>query len=568
MPPSDADDLEVRARSRVGTVLDQKYHLERLLGVGGMAAVYEARHRNGARAAVKLLHPDIARDEEVRARFLHEGKAANRVEHPGAVRVLDDDTVQSGEDQGTTYLVMELLDGESVFARARRSGSVLPEAEVLSIADEVLAVLEAAHARGIIHRDLKPDNLFLVKGDDGRERVKVLDFGIARIADASRKTNVGTTLGTPSYMAPEQARGQRDEIDGRTDLFALGATMFRLLTGRRVHDAPSSAEVLAMMATAPAQPIRMVSEHVRAEVAAIVDRALRFERSARYPDAAAMRADVRAAREGAPLPSGSLPADTVGPSFAFAAGSDVTMAPAEEPATVAARAEEPPTLAAPLQVSASPAARSEVLTVPVVPSPAAQVELPKTRSHAVLAPIENSLVGRRAGSTPALPPSESIAPAPLAAAPVPAAASSRKPLVFAIGALALLALTAITAFALLADTPKGHAHADDELTHEPASADKPDEPSEPAAPAASSEEESDPPPSKTPSTAKPSSKPGPAKPTTTSTNTTSPGSTSVPIAPVVAAKPAAPPPVSTTPPAPAGGPGKSAGKGNGQTKKK
>jgi serine/threonine-protein kinase len=312
------DDLERRARARVGRTLSGKYLLERLIGVGGMAAVYAARHRNGARAAVKILHPDVSRDEEVRARFLDEGYAANQVGHPGAVRVTDDDVVRddglpgahgAGEDVGTAYLVMELLEGESVAARARRNGGRLSEEEVLAIAEGVLEVLEAAHGRGIVHRDLKPDNLFLAKveGDpSGRERVKVLDFGIARVAALAGRTKVGTTLGTPSYMAPEQARGQRDRIDGRSDLFALGATLFRLLTGRRIHEAPSAAEIVAMMATVPAPPLRAIWPTAGEAIAEIVDRALAFEKEARYPDAAAMRADVRAARASMPLPSRAL----------------------------------------------------------------------------------------------------------------------------------------------------------------------------------------------------------------------------------------------------------------------
>lgn len=522
------NDLETRARARVGSVLDDKYQLERLLGVGGMAAVYAARHRNGHRAAVKLLHPEIALDEDVRARFLHEGKAANRVEHPGAVHVIDDDTVQSGPDQGTSYLVMELLEGESVFARVRRSGGVLPEAEVASIADDVLAVLEAAHARGIVHRDLKPDNLFLVKGEDGRERVKVLDFGIARMADASRKTNVGTTLGTPSYMAPEQARGQRDLIDGRTDLFALGATMFRLLTGRRVHDGETSADVLAKMATEQAPPIRSVSEFVSPALAAVIDRSLRFERDERYPDASTMRADLRAARDGAPLPS------TLG----FAAGSDLTgISRAPEPPTLTAApssSREAPTLAA------SPRADSEQLTVPRV------VELPRTRSHPAVVPV------------------------PVVATPIAGADAERKrrtPIgLFVGGAVGLLGAVVLVVFLLVGGRPRTEGRAEDELApHEEATAEpKPSDPDPEPEPAAEPEAPAKPKPSPTTvtsvaGTAKPTTSPSsPAaiapKPTTTSTKAAAAAPTT-----------AAPPPPKAAPPPP-GGPGKSAGKGNGKKK--
>src|SRR5271170_4271410 len=154
-----------------------------------MAAVYAATHRNGARAAVKVLHPDLSRHKEVRERFLREGYAANRVEHAGAVKVLDDDIVVSGPESGTAYIVMELLEGESLQDRLER-GPPMGELEFLAIAGSVLEVLEAAHARGVVHRDLKPENLFLVKPPEdaaaggvssARARVKVLDFGLARL---------------------------------------------------------------------------------------------------------------------------------------------------------------------------------------------------------------------------------------------------------------------------------------------------------------------------------------------------------------------------------------------------
>jgi len=338
------DELTDRASVRVGRVLDEKWRLERLLGVGGMAAVYAAKHRNGARAAVKILHPELSREAEVRTRFLQEGYAANKVEHPGAVRVLDDDVVSGGDDDGAAYIVMELLEGESLLDRARRNAAPLPEPEVLAIAEGVLDVLVAAHAHGIVHRDLKPENLFLVRPSnpppalgptDGivREppvRVKVLDFGIARIADGGGRTRVGTALGTPSYMAPEQAKGRRDEIDGRTDLFALGATMFRILTGRRVHDADTAPEILAKMATLPAPTVRNIAPEVSVDLAHIIDRALRFKREDRYPDATAMRDDVRAAREGKPLPSrANLSSEAVTGELAVPAGSG--FAPGGEP---------------------------------------------------------------------------------------------------------------------------------------------------------------------------------------------------------------------------------------------
>jgi len=286
------DDSEARAEARIGRVLDGKWTLERLLGVGGMAAVYAARHRNGARAAVKMLHPELAKHQQIRDRFLREGYAANRVEHEGAVKVLDDDTVKEGPDAGAAYIVMELLDGELLEARIARGP--ISEAELLAMAESILDVLEAAHAHGVVHRDLKPDNLFIVKSNDGTMRVKVLDFGLARVTEGRLQTRAGITLGTPAYMSPEQAGGRNDEIDGRSDLFSLGAVLFRLRTGKRVHEGGNAVEIVTKMAKVPAPKIRDVDPSVSEGFAKIVDRAVQFVREDRYQNAAEMREDVRA----------------------------------------------------------------------------------------------------------------------------------------------------------------------------------------------------------------------------------------------------------------------------------
>ncbi len=282
-------------------MLDDKWTLERLLGVGGMAAVYAATHRNGARAAVKVLLPELSRNKEVRERFLREGYAANRVEHAGAVKVLDDDVVVSGPESGTAYIVMELLEGESLQDRLER-GAPMGELEFLAIAGSVLEVLEAAHARGVVHRDLKPENLFLVRpppegpevavGGVSAAKVKVLDFGLARLVQGQAITSYGLALGTPSFMSPEQAAGRIDEIDGRTDLFALAATGFRICTGRRIHEAANPVDLVRKMATLAAPRVRDVRPEVSEACARVLDRALEFRREDRYETAAAMREDV------------------------------------------------------------------------------------------------------------------------------------------------------------------------------------------------------------------------------------------------------------------------------------
>ena len=284
-----------RAAERVGAFLADKWTLEKLLGSGGMGAVYAARHRNGARAALKILHPDLARVAEVRDRFLREGYAANRVEHRGAVKVLDDDFVKEGPDAGSAYLVMELLEGESLEARSLRPPPV-KELEMLEIMDAVLDVLVAAHAHGVVHRDLKPENLFLARDPESDTvRVKVLDFGLARINEVASQTSAGLALGTPSFMSPEQAAGKAGEIDGQTDIFALGATAFRIITGRRIHEAENVVQLVVKMATTPAPPIREVMPTLSDTFSRIIDKALAYEKSDRYASAEVMRDDVRAA---------------------------------------------------------------------------------------------------------------------------------------------------------------------------------------------------------------------------------------------------------------------------------
>ncbi len=291
--------MEEFIKQRVGQTLGERWLLQSVLGVGGMAAVYAAVDTTGRQAAVKVLHPEIGRRADLRDRFMREGTVANRIDHPGAVRVLE----QGAIGDGSAFLVMELLQGESLGERVARDG-MLSLPELLDVLDQVLDVLAVAHDGGIVHRDLKPDNLFIV--DDGI--VKVLDFGVARVLDGAPddvRTRTGMAMGTLSYMAPEQALGKRSEIDGRVDIFALGATAFRILAKRRVHEADSEAGLLLAMASKAAPPVRSVVPGVPENVAAIVDLALAFHRDARYPDARTMQADVRAAMRGEKPPFAS-----------------------------------------------------------------------------------------------------------------------------------------------------------------------------------------------------------------------------------------------------------------------
>jgi eukaryotic-like serine/threonine-protein kinase len=298
-----ASEEEELAEQRVGRSVGE-WTLERVLGSGAMASVFAGKRSDGFVAALKVLHPHFSAVPEVRKRFLREGPLGRAL---ATMAPLCDGIPQVFEggvaDDGSAYLVMELLVGEALRERLTRLGT-LPVAEVLGLADQVLGVLVMAHTYGIIHRDLKPENLHV--GLDGR--VKVLDFGIARVLDPlpdgvavlpeKTATTVGTTLGTCHYMAPEQAAGRIGDIDGRSDLFGLGATLFELLSGRTIHPDLPGAQLLVAAALEPAPPLLDVAPGLPSEVALIVDRSLAFAKAERYPNASVMRTDIRALRQG------------------------------------------------------------------------------------------------------------------------------------------------------------------------------------------------------------------------------------------------------------------------------
>jgi len=269
---------------RLGTWLRGKYRLDAVLGIGGMALVFAVTHRNGRRFALKMLHPELSVRSELRKRFLREGYIANAVGHAGAVAVLDDDVAEDG----SAFLVMELLDGEGLDGIMGRHPDGLPVTAALSLAYQLLDVLAAAHARNIVHRDIKPGNLFATRKGD----LKVLDFGIARLQEPDGKstTRTGITMGTPAFMAPEQAMGK--PIDARADLFSVGATLFTLLSGRFVHQGDTGQELMVKAATEPAPPLASIAPQLPAAVCAMVDRALAFGLTERWQSAEMMQAAV------------------------------------------------------------------------------------------------------------------------------------------------------------------------------------------------------------------------------------------------------------------------------------
>jgi len=279
------DKVLERLQARIGTTVNNKYKLDALLGLGGMAAVYAATHRNGGKVALKVLHVELSRMEDIRARFLREGYVANKVGHPGVVRVTDDDVAPDG----CVYLVMELLEGRTLELHRQQAGGRLPIAEALALVGDVLDVLASAHTNRIVHRDIKPDNVFLTNAG----KTKLMDFGIARLLDASQATGAGALMGTPAFMSPEQAGGRNKEIDARSDVWSVGALLFVLLTGQDVHRAKTGPEQMIYAATQPARSITTVMPELAAEVAHVIDVALAFDMRSRWQTAAAMRNALR-----------------------------------------------------------------------------------------------------------------------------------------------------------------------------------------------------------------------------------------------------------------------------------
>lgn len=283
--------MDLQAERRLGTIIGGKWRVDALLGSGSMAAVYAVTHRNGARAALKILHPTLCTDPTVCERFLGEGYLTNSVKHPGIVRVLDDGVT----DDGCVFLVMDLLEGKTLEALRNDRGGKLGVVEALDIADRLMDVLAAVHAAGIIHRDLKPQNVFICNDS----HVKLLDFGVARVFDRANQSNLsmfGLVLGTPSFMSPEQAMGSREKVDTRSDIWSLGATIFTALTGETVHFGANVQAKLLAAATIKARSIGMVLPDLPSPIVAAIDMALRFKKEDRWQSVDAFRRALRDAR--------------------------------------------------------------------------------------------------------------------------------------------------------------------------------------------------------------------------------------------------------------------------------
>jgi len=288
-PPADAARTTLPpGMPREGDVIASKYRVERLIGMGGMGAVVAARHIElDERVAIKLLLPHLPASGEPAARFLREAKAAIRIKNEHVVRVLD----VGRTDSGSPYIVMEYLDGQDLGQLLERDGP-LPVEDTVDYVMQACEAIAAAHALGIVHRDLKPANLFLAAASDGTAFVKVLDFGISKIAESATSpaaglTSTATVMGTPCFMSPEQLRSTRD-VDARADIWSMGAILHALMTGTPPYDGESNADVSAKIIRDAPTPLRALRPEVPADLEAIVLRCLEKEPARRFADVASL----------------------------------------------------------------------------------------------------------------------------------------------------------------------------------------------------------------------------------------------------------------------------------------
>ena len=363
-----------------GQLVAGKYRVERLLGEGGMGAVYVAvNERLQKRVALKVLGPNTVGVVEAVARFAQESIAASRVKHPGVVEIFDADV-----HEGMPWIAMELLEGQSLGERIARGPLPVPEA--LAIASQALSAIAAVHAAGIIHRDLKPDNLFIESLPGGQQRVKVLDFGIAKVSrgEVSGLTGTGVSIGTPHYLAPEQA-SDAARVDARADVYAMGAILFEALSGAVPYEADSFGELVMKMYTRGPRSVLDLAPRVPAPVAALVDRCLSVDPAGRPPSAADLLREIDALRNSLQdsLRAGAPTGVASGPSSRIPVTQEAPAQPI--PATQVAMTAPAPVQAVPPVPAAPPV--PAVPSVPGVPAvPVAQTAGPPAR-RAVGTPV-------------------------------------------------------------------------------------------------------------------------------------------------------------------------------------
>ncbi len=317
---NDGEVLEDDATAIVNSTLDGQYHIESLLGKGGMGAVYRARHiLLGDKVAIKVLPPQMRNNAEWLRRFRREGQAARRFRHPNAVTVYDLRTTT----EGLIYMVMEFVEGHTLDVELKRHGQLTP-LQAFNILEPIMSVLNAAHAMGVVHRDLKPENIMLGKpGEDGQPVTKLLDLGIAKMREVAGTEASGTTaltiagqvLGTPFYMSPEQWGEVPDdgnvEIDGRADIYSLGVVFYELVAGRRPFVGLTLQELRREHVNVKARPLHEVKQGVPDAFSRAIESAMSKDRNERQATAGELAAGMRAAL-GLPALAGSSPSLNIG----------------------------------------------------------------------------------------------------------------------------------------------------------------------------------------------------------------------------------------------------------------
>lgn len=271
----------------VGEVINGKYRIVRLIGDGGMGSVYEANHQVlGAHVALKFLHPDLSEEFNLKERFLQEARVSATIQSPHIVRVTDVDVWGD-----RPYLVMDLLKGEPLQRRMAHQGR-LPVAQTLDYAQQILLGLQEAHDKNIVHRDLKPDNVFITKGMHGEELLKILDFGIAKLRqDAGAKGNLtqpGAVMGTPEYMAPEQAYSA-DQVDARSDVYSVGVILFEMLSGKRPAEGETPQEIAHKVLMGQGLRLDQIAPEVPPGLVRVIHTAMEPRPEDRWADARALR---------------------------------------------------------------------------------------------------------------------------------------------------------------------------------------------------------------------------------------------------------------------------------------
>jgi serine/threonine protein kinase len=280
-----------------GTVLQGTYRIVGPIAEGGCGEIFLADHtRLPGQVAIKVLHRGLQKNTEVLSRFRQEAEITATLRHPHIVQVLDFNVT----DQGYPYLVMEMLEGQSLSKRINDAEELTP-ASAVGIVEQIAQALSAAHVRGIVHRDLKPDNIMLLSGEGVKDFVKVLDFGISQASWRPRLTNDDEVAGTPQYMAPEQARGLREEIDSRSDQFSLAGIAYVLLTGSEPFRAEDPIAVLYQVVHADPPPPSALVPRLGPAVDAVIMRGLAKQSAERFPGVLEFAAALRQAIEGVPV---------------------------------------------------------------------------------------------------------------------------------------------------------------------------------------------------------------------------------------------------------------------------